>query len=120
MPLARVPGCYQSLADARIAVPYRVQVQTTCESRFSRSAARNQAILALIRRCEKIVCLDVDCLVPPGLIDFAAENIRDGRAVWTLVRKIFSFDGQYRWDQWQAIEPWPWDTGAFVGMTTTD
>ncbi|MGQ9822761.1 MAG: hypothetical protein ACUVQK_12935 [Thermogutta sp.] len=112
--------CYQSLADARIAVPYRVHVQTTCEGQFSRSAARNQAILALIPHCDQIVCLDVDCLVPPGLIELAAENIRDGRAVWTLVRKIPTFDGQYRWDEWRQIRPWPWGTGAFVGMTAAD
>lgn len=114
-----VRRCYQSLADARISVPYRVHVQTTCEP-FSRSAARNQAILALIPHCEKIICLDVDCLVPPGLVEHAAENIRDGQAVWVLVRKVANFDGQYRWDEWKALKPWPWGTGAFVGMTTAD
>lgn len=113
-----VRRCYQSLADARISVPYRVHVQTACEP-FSRSAARNQAILALIPHCEKIICLDVDCLVPPGLVEHAAENIRDGRAVWALVRKVSAFDG-HRWDEWKALKPWPWGTGAFVGMTTAD
>ena len=115
-----VRRCYQSLADARIAVPYRVHVQTTCEGQFSRSAARNQAILALIPHCDQIICLDVDCLVPPGLIEHAAENIREGQAVWALVRRIPAFDGQYRWDEWRVIKPWPWGTGAFVGMTTAD
>jgi len=111
--------CYRSLADAQIRIPYRVHVQTTCEP-FSRSAARNQAILALIPHCEKIVCLDVDCLVPPGLIEFAAENIRDRQAVWALVRRVPGFDGQYRWDEWRKLKPWSWGTGAFVGMTTAD
>ena len=120
IPRETVRRCYQSLADARIAVPYRVHVQTACEGQFSRSAARNQAILALIPHCEKIICLDVDCLVPPGLIEYAAENIRDGQAVWTLVRKIPTFDGQYRWDEWSTMSLWPWGTGAFVGMTAAD
>lgn len=119
IPKDTVRRCYQSLADARINIPYRVHVQTTCEP-FSRSAARNQAILALISHCDQIICLDVDCLVPPGLVEFAAQSIRDGQAVWTLVRKIKSFDGQYRWDEWRQIRPWPWGTGAFVGMTTAD
>lgn len=112
--------CYRSLADARIAVPYRVHIQTDCQGGFSRSAARNHAILALIPHCEQIICLDVDCLVPPGLIEYAAQNIRDGQAVWTLVRKIKGFDGAYCWDQWRKLHPWPWGTGAFVGMTTAD
>lgn len=115
-----VRRCYRSLADAQIKVPYRVHVQTDCQGSFSRSAARNQAILALLPHCERIICLDVDCLVPPGLSEYAAHNIRDGQAVWTLIRKIKRFDGQYHWDQWRQIQPWPWGTGAFVGMTTAD
>jgi len=115
-----VQRCYQSLVDARIAVPYRVHVQTDCQGGFSRSAARNQAILALLSHCDKIICLDVDCLVSPGLIEHAAENIHDGQAVWILVRRIPAFGGQYRWDEWRRLRPWPWGTGAFVGMTTAD
>ena len=120
IPKEIIRRCYQSLADARIAVPYRVHIQTTCEGKFSRSSARNQAILALLPYCDKIVCLDVDCLVPPGLIEYAAEHIRDGQAVWALVRKVPSFDGRYVWDEWRAIPPWPWGTGAFIGMTSAD
>ena len=114
-----VRRCYRSLSDARITVPYRVHVQTECEP-FSRSAARNRAILQLIPHCDKIVCLDVDCLVPPGLIELADQHIRDRHAIWTLVRKVAAFDGRYHWDQWKKIRTWPWGTGAFVGMTTAD
>jgi len=115
-----VRRCYQSLADARITVPYRVHVQTACEGQFSRSAARNQAILALIPYCDQIICLDVDCLVPPGLIDFAAQNIRDGQAVWAVVRDIPEFDGRYSWQQWMQAPLRHYGTGGFIGMTTAD
>ncbi len=36
-PNQTVRRCYQSLADARISIPYRVHLQTTCEGHFSRS-----------------------------------------------------------------------------------
>jgi len=119
IPHQTVRRCYQSLADAQIKIPYRVHVQTECEP-FSRSAARNRAILALIPHCEKIVCLDVDCLVPPGLIEFAAQNIRDRQAVWTVVRDIPGFDGHYCWQQWMQAPLRHYGTGGFIGMTTAD
>lgn len=112
--------CYRALSDAKIGIPYRVHIQTTCEGGFSRSAARNQAILALMPYCDKIICIDVDCLVPPGLIEHAAKNIWDGRAVWALARKIADFDGQYHWEDWKNIELWFNSTGTFIGMTTAD
>mgnify|MGYP000663428852 CR=1 FL=1 len=119
IPRETVRRCYQSLADARINVPYRVHVQTVCEP-FSRAAARNQAILALIPHCDQIVCLDVDCLVPPGLVEFAAQNIRDGQAIWAVVRDIHGFDGRYHWQQWMQAKLRHYGTGGFIGMTTAD
>jgi len=50
--------------------------------------ARNRGITALLPHCRVIVCVDVDCLVPPGLIEATMETVRNSRAVWCMCRNV--------------------------------
>jgi len=115
-----IKRCYKSIVDANIKIPYRVNIQTTCEGRFSISAARNQGVCALVPYCEKIITLDVDCLVPPGLIECVDGILAPRTAVCTLARHVSDFDGTYQWDKWSSLDTIPDGRGAFVAMTTED
>jgi len=104
---------------------WRLHIQREAPEGFSRSRARNDAILKLAGNCSIIVCTDVDCLVPPGLIDFTGENVADGRAVWVLCRDVFwpfgdDVSGPYPWEHWQTLPLRVWGTGSWVAMTTRD
>lgn len=54
-----------------------------------RSEARNRAIAQLIKaNCDIITCVDVDCIVPPGLPQHTVKTVRRGTALIHLVRDV--------------------------------
>lgn len=115
-----IARCYKALADARVSIAYRVRIYRGPMPDFNLAKARNHAIIDLLGHCDKIICLDVDCLVPPGLVEHAAKTIENGRAVVALVRNIDNFSGEYQWDEWKSLPVRKTGLGAFVGMTTGD
>lgn len=120
IPHPTIRRCYQSIVDAHISGPFRVEVHRDVTTPFNLARARNAAIIKLVPHCDVILCLDADVLVPPGLIEQAMRLVDVGTAVVARVRDIDSFDGQYRWDEWKSQPLRHHGSGAFVMMTLQD
>lgn len=88
---------------------------------YSLSKCRNQGILSLMGRCRVVVCVDVDMLVPPGLVDYALENTQDGKAVWAKCRNLEPDQLEdLDWDKWINLSVRECGTGSWISMTTAD
>jgi len=87
-----------------------------------RAESRNRAIAKLYNDCDIILTLDVDCLVPPGLIDWALSVVRHGVCAHATFRKIDLPEEptEYRWEEWLRVPPWGGGQGAFNVMTKED
>jgi len=87
---------------------------------FTRSKCRNQGILAMLDKCEVIVCVDVDMLVPPGLVKHTIENVKDGTAVWAKCRNLnLVQQDDFHWKEWMKL-PVRHGAGSWVAMTVAD
>jgi len=110
--------CLRSIGDSGIETDYMVASDRHKEEPFSRAACRNRAMKKLIPHCDKIVCIDVDVLIPPGLVDAADKYIAPLKAFWAKCYHLKKFTGEYHWDKWKVGRPY--GPGAFIGMTTED
>ncbi|HOM19216.1 MAG TPA: galactosyltransferase-related protein, partial [Thermoguttaceae bacterium] len=124
IPAYRIPQevisrCVRTLEAAQIPVSYRIYVETEASER---AESRNRAIAKLYNDCDIILTLDVDCLVPPGLIDWALSVVRHGVCAHATFRKIDLPEEptEYRWEEWLRVPPWGGGQGAFNVMTKED
>jgi hypothetical protein len=103
-------------------VPYDIHVQETVSGPSIRCEARNRAIAALAKRCSVIVCVDVDCLIPPGLPAETLTKVRPGVAYLHYVRNI----DLEQWRGWANREgylaiPVRWTgLGGYLAVATMD
>jgi hypothetical protein len=103
-------------------VPYDIHVQETVSGPSIRCEARNRAIAALAKRCSVIVCVDVDCLVPPGLPAETLMKVTPGVAYLHYVRGI-SLKQWLGWanrERYLALPIWWGGMGGYLALATTD
>jgi hypothetical protein len=116
----RFVGCLQRSAPD---TAYRLHVEreSTGET-LCRSMARNRGITALLPHCRVIVCVDLDCLIPPGLVEATLETVADGRAVWCLCRnvEVDRVGNPIDFDQLWFLPKRTAGFGSWVGMTAAD
>jgi len=90
-------------------------------SAFRVSFWRNDGILKALGSCHQIVCVDVDSLVPSGLVEYTRHKTSPGTAVWAQTRNL-PLENVSDWD-W---EKWVWRparvgaSGSWVAMHASD
>lgn len=94
---------------------------TTKPGDFTRSKCRNEGILFLLSKCQVIVCVDVDMLVPPGLMEYTLENVQDGVALWAQCRNLEPDQADsLKWDEWINLPVRESGIGSWVAITAGD
>lgn len=88
---------------------------------FTRSKCRNQGILSMFGKCRVIICVDIDMLVPPGLVEFTLKNVQDGTALWAKCRNLEPDRADtFHWKAWMKSPVRESGTGSWVAMTAAD
>ncbi len=86
---------------------------------FNLARAKNRGVLELLDKCNIVVATDIDCLIPPGLLEVLPSHVQDGVAVWNPARNVYELNGD-SWDEWKAIPLRKSGKGSFVAMTSDD
>ena len=86
---------------------------------FNLARAKNRAIRELLDTCNIVAATDIDCLIPPGLLESLPNQVKDGVAVWNPARNVHELNGD-SWDQWQKLPLRKTGKGSFVAMTSDD
>ncbi len=88
---------------------------------FTRSKCRNQGIRSMLGKCRVVVCVDVDMLIPPGLVQYALKTVEDGKALWAKCRNLeLALISALHWDEWKSLPVRESGTGSWVAMTVAD
>jgi len=100
--------------------PHFLLIQRECPIENCLSSVRNVGIAKLYNCCDKVVCIDVDMLLQPGILEWAESVINRGSMVLLRCRDIDKFDGVLRWNNWSKLPVRGPGVGGFVGGTMED
>jgi len=86
---------------------------------FNLARAKNRVIRELLDKCDIVVATDIDCLIPPGLLESLSSQVKDGVSMWNPARNVHELNGN-SWKEWQSLPLRKSGKGSFIAMTSSD
>ncbi len=105
---SHIPECVQTAIDVKPLV-----------GMFNLARAKNKGVRELLGKCDIIVSADIDCLIPPGLLEVLPSRVKNGVCIWNPARNVHELNGE-SWEEWNQLPLRTTGKGSFIAMTSSD